>query len=219
MIERSENITNLAAALLKAQKEMGAALKDAKNPYFKSTYADLKAVIEAIKDPLNNSGITFLQAVNGGGEGTPVIETMLLHESGQFLCTKTPVFCSKPNDPQAFGSGVTYSKRYALQAFMGLPTEDDDGNKGSGKTDKPTTKQPAPKAKQAEIVEMAFLAFEAKHQSILTDESFLHFEFDLEMFKKAIIKEYKALPTNQASVPKILKTIKPEKCLKEKTDD
>ena len=136
MIEKSENITNLAAALLKAQKDMGTALKDATNPYFKSSYADLKAVIEAIKEPLNNNGVSFLQAVNGAGEGNPVVETMLLHESGQFLCTRTPVFCAKPNDPQAFGSGVTYSKRYALQAFLGLPTEDDDGDAGANKNQK-----------------------------------------------------------------------------------
>ena len=218
MIERSDNITNLAAALLKAQKEMGTALKDSKNPYFKSSYADLKAVIDAIKEPLNNSGITFLQAVNGGGEGNPVIETMLLHESGQFLCTRTPVFCAKPNDPQAFGSGVTYSKRYALQAFMGLPTEDDDGNKGSGKTEKPEVKNSKPKEKQNEIVDMVFLAFEAKHQAILKEESFLHFEFDRGMFEKAIIKEFNALPTNKASIPKIMEKIKPENVLKEKVE-
>lgn len=219
MIERSDNITNLAAALLKAQKEMGTALKDSKNPYFKSSYADLKAVIDAIKEPLNNSGITFLQAVNGGGEGNPVIETMLLHESGQFLCTRTPIFCAKPNDPQAFGSGVTYSKRYALQAFMGLPTADDEGEAAKGRNNNAQKQTPTPKEKQTEIVEMAFLAFEAKHNSILTEPDFFHFEFDLEMFKTAIIKEFKKLPTNQASVPKIIKTIKPENCLKEKTDE
>jgi len=220
MIERSDNITNLAGALLKAQKEIGSAVKDAKNPFFKSNYADLGAVIEAIKEPLNNNGITFLQAVNRAGEGLPVIETLLLHESGQYMCSITSVFCAKPNDPQAFGSGITYSKRYALQAFLGLPTKDDDGEAAMGrnKSKKPKQTTAAPKAKQNDIVEMAFLAFEAKHQSILTEPDFLHFEFDLEMFKKAIIKEYKSLPTNQASVPKIIKTIKPEDCLKEKKE-
>lgn len=217
MIEKSENITLLAVALLKAQKEMGAALKDAKNPFFKSSYADLKAVIEAIKDPLNNNGITYLQAVDSF-ESVPSIETILLHESGQFISSRTPVFCAKPNDPQAFGSGITYSKRYALQAFMGLPTADDDGEAAMGRNNNAQKQTPTPKEKQTEIVEMAFLAFEAKHNSILTEPDFFHFEFDLEMFKTAIIKEFKKLPTNQASVPKIIKTIKPENCLKEKTD-
>jgi hypothetical protein len=216
MIEKSKNITLLAVALLKAQKEMGAALKDAKNPFFKSSYADLKAVIDAIKEPLNNNGVTFLQAVDRG-EAQPSIETILLHESGQFISSRTPVFCAKPNDPQAFGSGITYSKRYALQAMLGLPTKDDDGEAAMGrKAQKQTSK---PKSKQKDIVDMAFLAFEAKHQDILTEESFLHFEFDREMFEKAIVKEFKALPTNQASIPKIVKTIKPENVLKEKKND
>ena len=219
MIEKSENITNLAAALLKAQKEMGTALKDSKNPYFKSSYADLKAVIEAIKEPLNNNGIRFLQAVNGAGEGMPVVETMLLHESGQFLCTRTPVFCAKPNDPQAFGSGVTYSKRYALQAFLGLPTEDDDGNKGSNKDSKTPNqkpdKSPVPKAKSNEIVDLAFLQFEAENQAVLKEPDFLHFEFNKQSFEKAIIKHFKKLPTNQASIKKILTTVKPEEVLTE----
>lgn len=218
MIEKSENITLISIALLKAQKEMGAALKDAKNPYFKSSYADLGAVIDAIKEPLNKNGITFLQAVKGDHE-FPSIETMLLHESGQFLCSRTPVFCSKPKDPQAFGSGITYSKRYALQAFLGLPTKDDDGEAAMGRNSKPEKQSSKPKQKQAAVVDIAWLEFEAKHQAILTEESFLHFEFDLEMFKKAIIKEFKALPTNKASIKTILAKIKPEDCLKEKKND
>ena len=207
MIEKSENITNLAAALLKAQKDMGTALKDATNPYFKSSYADLKAVIEAIKEPLNNNGVSFLQAVNGAGEGNPVVETMLLHESGQFLCKRTPVFCAKPNDPQAFGSGVTYSKRYALQAFLGLPTEDDDGNAGTAKN--PKQKQatnPAPKVKSSEIVDQAFFDFETEN----TDKLLEHFVYDRAAFEKAIIKYFKKLPTNKASIKKILATVKPQ---------
>jgi len=136
MINHSEQISNIAAALLKAQRDIGHALKSAENPYFKSRYADLTVVIESVKTPLNENGITFLQAVDSNEEGVPVIDTILLHESGQFLSTRTPVFCNKPNDPQAFGSGVTYSKRYALQAILGLPTEDDDAESATTHDDK-----------------------------------------------------------------------------------
>jgi len=129
-MDRSENIIELAKSLLKAQSEIISAIKDSTNPYFKSTYADLTSVIEAVKPALNKNGIIFLQAVNMT-ETSPVVETILLHESGQFISTKTPVYCLKPNDPQAFGSGITYSKRYALQALLGLPTEDDDGKDAS----------------------------------------------------------------------------------------
>ena len=215
MIEKSDNITNLAAALLKAQKEIGMALKNAENPYYKSMYANMKAVINAVKEPLNNNGLSFLQAVNSDSNGKPMVETMLLHESGQYLCSKAPVYCIKADDPQAFGKGITYTKRYVLQAFLGLPTEDDDGEAAMDRNGNGTPPKATPKTKQNEIVEMAFLAFEAKHQAILKEESFLCFEFNREAFLKAIIKHFKALPTRKDSVKKIIETVKPEEVLTE----
>ena len=220
MIEKSENITNLATSLLKAQKAMGSALKDAENPYFKSNYADLKAVIDAIKEPLNDNGITFLQAVNGCGDGNPVIETMLLHESGQYLCTRTPIFCVKPDNPQAFGSGVTYSKRYALQAFLGLPTKDDDGNAGAGKNQKSTAQketktQETLQGKSKEIVEQAFFNFSTENKDALADG----FVFSKELFTEAIITHFKKLPTRKDSIKKIITTVKPIECTVEARDD
>ena len=213
MIEKSENITNLAAALLKAQKEMGVALKNAENPYYKSKYSNFKAVIDTVKEPLTNNGIAFLQAVNGGPEN-PCVETLLLHESGQYLCTKTPIFCLKPNDPQAFGKGITYSKRYALQAFLGLPTEDDDAEAAMGRKDKAKKETPAkvtPQGKAKEIVEQAFFNFTTEHK----DECLEHFEYSKEKFTAAIIKHFKALPNRKDSIQKILDTIKPEEVMVE----
>lgn len=175
MIEKSENITNLASALLKAQKDIGIAIKDAKNPYFKSSYADLKTVIDAVKEPLNNHGIAFLQMVNTNGGDMPVIETMLLHESGQYLLSNTPVFCAKPNDPQAFGSGVTYSKRYALQAILGLPTADDDAegamNRTNGKPKQQAAKAPEPSVstKSTHLSGQSFITSKQSPQIILED--------------------------------------------------
>lgn len=213
MIEKSENITNLAAALLKAQKEMGSALKDSQNPYFKSDYANMAAIINAVKEPLNNNGITFLQAVNGDFEHEPTVETMLLHESGQFLCSRTPVFCAKPKDPQAFGSGITYSKRYALQAILGLPTKDDDAEAAMGRNKKNQKKNEAskPKEKQQEIVDQAFFDFTTVHKDALANG----FVFNKEKFTEAIIKHFKHLPTNKASIKKILKDVKPEEIIVE----
>jgi len=119
MINHSEQISNLAAALLKAQRAIGHALKSADNPYYKSRYADLTVVIDSVKEPLNNNGITFIQAVDENGEGSPVVDTILLHESGQYLSTRTPVFCKKPDDPQAFGSGVRNSAKSSAQTLSG----------------------------------------------------------------------------------------------------
>ena len=145
----SESIKTIAPALLSAQREISAAVKDGKNPHFKHNYATLEAVIQAVKDPLNTQGIVFLQAI-GNGDGGPHIETMLLHESGEFMATRTPVYCTKKDDPQAFGSGVTYAKRYALQSMCGLPSEDDDGNAAAGNDDK----KPAAKAPPKEKVDL-----------------------------------------------------------------
>lgn len=213
MIERSENILSLSVALSKAQKEMGAALKNAENPYYKSKYSDFKAVIDTVKEPLNKNGISFLQAVEGGPEN-PTVETILLHESGQYFCIKTPIYCLKPNDPQAFGKGITYSKRYALQALLGLPSEDDDAESAMNRDDKTksTTKSsPQAQKKANAIVEQAFFNFATEKK----DECLEHFEYSKEKFTEAVIKHFKALPTRKDSIKKILETIKPEEVMVE----
>ena len=122
----SPTFTKVAAALLSAQKQIGAALKDSKNPYFKSSYADLNSVLGACKEILNNHGVVVLQphATNERGD---FVETVLLHESGEFLASSTKVEVAKQNDPQAYGSAITYASRYGLQSLLGMGAEDDDG--------------------------------------------------------------------------------------------
>jgi hypothetical protein len=194
MITHSDQISNLASALLKAQIDIGVALKTSTNPYFKSKYADLQAVIDAVKEPLNRHGISFLQAVDkAAGDDLPVIDTILLHESGQHLSTRTPVFCAKPNDPQAFGSGITYSKRYALQALLGLPTEDDDGNAATANNSNSKT-QAKPQAKPEEdvtkLIEQEFFNYSTEHADEVADG----FACDGTKFKEALRKEFTSLP-------------------------
>jgi len=126
--------TTIYKQLLLAQKQIGAAIKGKENPYFKSNYADLQIVIDCIKGPLNDNGIVFLQPIKMSESGQPVIETILIHaDSGESLSFEAPIYCVE-NKPQSFGSGVTYTKRYALQALLGLPTADDDGNTAEGKS-------------------------------------------------------------------------------------
>ena len=141
-MQTSPTINKIAAALVKAQVAMTGAKKGAANPFFKSKYADLPAVVEAIKEPLNNNGITFMQVIGVNG-GMVVVETVLLHESGEFISGETPVIVAKANDPQALGSAITYAKRYGLQAIAGLPTEDDDGEKAMGRGGKKATSIPS----------------------------------------------------------------------------
>lgn len=129
----SGNIDKLAPAILAAKKEMTNAVKDAKNPFFKSKFADLNAVREAAEPPLAKHGISVLQPMVQK-DGKSFVRTMLLHESGQFLGSDTEVVCAKQNDPQAYGSAVSYARRYGLQALVSLGAADDDGEAGMGRT-------------------------------------------------------------------------------------
>jgi hypothetical protein len=231
MISKSDQISNLSAALLKAQKAIGHALKSAENPYFKSRYADLTIVIDSVKEPLNNNGITFIQAVDENGEGRPVIDTILLHESGQYLSTRTPVFCNKPNDPQAFGSGVTYSKRYALQAILGLPTEDDDAeaatargksNKNNSQSaswgyQKPDKPKEVSKEDREKLVDQAWFNFQTVHKDEMPDGQIFKEEYFVnewkEQYKKLTAHQKKTFKWNQEEVNKIAEKVLPKNCL------
>jgi hypothetical protein len=120
----------ISTAMVKAQKEFGPALKSSTNPYFTSKYADLATCVEAVIDALNNNGIALIQKCHESDTGVNV-ETLLLHESGESLsCGVLHVPASK-QDPQGYGSALTYARRYSLMAACGIAPEDDDGNAAS----------------------------------------------------------------------------------------
>lgn len=123
---------SVAAALVKAQKAFGPALKSSTNPHFKSKYADLAACVEAVIDALNANGIYLLQRQHPveGGVG---IETIFVHESGEQLSAGVFQCPASKQDPQGYGSATTYARRYSLMAACGIAPEDDDGNAASKK--------------------------------------------------------------------------------------
>jgi hypothetical protein len=125
-VNKSDSIKELALALHKAHTKIKAAIKDSANPFFKSKYADLSSVIEAVKQPLSDCGIVYVQGVEGV-EGGVAVETMLLHVSGEWISSKLEIPASK-HDAQGYGSAITYGRRYGLQSMCGVPAEDDDGN-------------------------------------------------------------------------------------------
>lgn len=128
----SESINKIAPALLQAQKAITFAVKDSKNPHFKSTYADLGSVIDACKTALNEAGIAFMQMPAPSDIGCIALTTRLLHESGEWI--ESTATCPLPkNDPQGYGSANTYLRRYSLAAAVGLYQDDDDGNAASRK--------------------------------------------------------------------------------------
>ena len=119
---------NIATAFIKAQSEMSAPKKDNSNPFFKSKYADLNSVLEAVMKPLHNNGIAVLQPTVCI-DGRNYVKTILLHESGEMLESFTEILYAKVNDAQGQGSGITYARRYGLQSLCGVGADDDDGNK------------------------------------------------------------------------------------------
>lgn len=130
----------IAAALVKAQKEFGPALKTATNPHFRSKYAALDACVEAVIDALNNNGIFLMQYTHPCEDGV-IVETMFIHESGEHMSGGRLHVPASKQDPQGYGSALTYARRYSLQAACGIAPEDDDGNAAS--KPKPEPKKPA----------------------------------------------------------------------------
>lgn len=128
-MKQSDTIANLAAAMAAAQSEMGAAIKGSSNPFFKSKYADLGSVIEAIKPHFAANGLSYVQFPISS-ENAVGVTTRLMHSSGEWLEQEYYIPLGKM-DAQSAGSAITYARRYALQAIAGIPAEDDDGNAAS----------------------------------------------------------------------------------------
>jgi len=142
-MKTSEQINELAAALAKFQLEVKPALKDSKNPFFKSNYADLSSVFEVIRKPMFDNGLSVSQLPEMSEKWGPVLTTRIMHKSGQWLEGSVGVFMTK-EDPQSHASAVTYTKRIALVASLGLSTTDDDAEAAMGRPQEPTQKPSIP---------------------------------------------------------------------------
>jgi ERF superfamily len=156
----SENTIEITKALIAFHQEIGKIKKDAKNPFFKSDYATLSSILDAIKDPLTSNGLTFVQFPDGENGLT----TRLMHESGEWMEANYKMIPAK-NDPQGLGSAITYQRRYSLGAVLGLNIDnDDDGNAASSPAvaQKPSSK---PRTKEDD----AYLNLKGK---ILTENDF-----------------------------------------------
>lgn len=164
-MKTSESLTKIAPALLEAQKSITFAAKDATNPHFRNKYADLPAVVDAIKPALNDAGISFLQAATPSDDDKLHLTTRLIHSSGEWI-EDTLVIPLPKQDPQGYGSAMTYARRYALAAMTGLYQDDDDGNAGSGHA--PTQKKVEPKGMtQGEIEDFRIAMREAEDEESL----------------------------------------------------
>lgn len=138
-MNKSESIKEIAAALAEFQSKVKPVIKDGTNPYFKSKYSTLENTIETIRKDLHSVGLSFSQFPVGKDS----LVTILMHKTGEFIMA-TAEMSPKDATPQGQGSAITYMRRYALSAVLGLATEeDDDGNEAT----KPTIKaKPKPAA-------------------------------------------------------------------------
>lgn len=154
----SENLSDLAKALCKAQAAIMGAEKDSKNPHFNSKFSSLASVWDACREPLTANGLSVVQAL-GSMDGKVNCTTMLMHETGQFIKADFAM-APQQNTPQAAGSCATYLRRYSLQAMVGVCSDDDDGNQATNIRSAPyaqptATKITTPPIPQPTVVQKA----------------------------------------------------------------
>ena len=155
-------MSELSAAMAKAFAQIEGAIKGKANPAFRSKYADLSSVIDAVKPALAEHGLWFRQ-VTHNVEGGVCVETVIHHASGESLsCGQLYVPATK-QDAQGFGSALTYARRYSLMAAFGVPAEDDDGNAAAASA---PSRQAAPRTDDAEAAVILDSLREAATQGV-----------------------------------------------------
>lgn len=125
----SDSIANLLKSFTAAWAQIPGAPKDATNPHFRREYASLPGVVDLVRPILAKHDLCVIQPLETV-DGKPFVNTTVIHSTGEWISFRTEVVVAKPNDPQAFGSGVTYMRRYALMSILEMVAadEDDDGN-------------------------------------------------------------------------------------------
>lgn len=150
----SASLDKLVAALAAAQGKMGVALKESQNPHLKNKYADLESVVEAVRGPLSEAGLAFTHTTIPG-QGVVTIRCYLFHASGQWLSSDWTTDTSKSSGPQAWGSLLTYGRRYTLMAITGIAPGEDDGEAAMGRP--PTPKAAPAPAEPSKTEALAYL--------------------------------------------------------------
>lgn len=158
-LRMTDNIDELANALAEAQAKMKSparnrqvTVKTRTGGSYKFKYATLDAVIDSARAPLCANGLWFVQTLGANPDGKYRLTTTLLHSSGQWISSETPLLVEEAGS-QAFGSALTYMRRYALCAMLGIAAdEDDDGNAGDGNEATPAKPAPRTTVKRGSVV-------------------------------------------------------------------
>lgn len=126
-MKTSEKITNLTKALHMFQSEVNKIKKDAKNPHFKSSYASLSNILDAVTPVLNTCGLLMTSHPDDGF----LVTTIYHAESGEFMQSEYPLVSKDASNPQLTGSLISYARRYSIMSILNLNMDDDDGNSGA----------------------------------------------------------------------------------------
>lgn len=149
---QSQEIGELFAALSKAQAKMGVAVKDKVNPHFRSKYASPESLQKVYQLPLAENGLSVIQNIKTNEEGV-FIETILGHETGQWISSEMKLLVDKPT-MQGLGSAITYGRRYSLSSMLNLHSdEDDDGNEAAKTPSNKVAGSPKPQAGNFKVSE------------------------------------------------------------------
>jgi hypothetical protein len=186
---RSESLANISAAMAKAFPEINNALKTKVNPHLRSKYADLGAVMDAVKPALQAHGLWFMQHTHER-ESAVCIETIIFHSSGEFISSGYVSVPVNKADAQGFGSSMSYARRYSISACFGVSSEDDDGHAASKAAPKATAKA-VPIEKMLEAIQTAgdmatlTVAFNAAVKAVNDDKVALETIRDAAKLRKA----------------------------------
>lgn len=187
----------LITALAKAQGEMTHAAYDSKNPHFKSRYASLASVIDAVRGPLTRHGICYVQRVTTTPDAIGV-ETVLYGHGSQI---ETGVVLVPVNAPtaHALGSALTYAKRYSLAAACGISADEDDDGNAATEHSSQSAPQPTLTTEQVERLQNALFAAGRDHQidQLLKAQRVTKIEDILQARLPALLKRLDDLSTEQ----------------------
>lgn len=129
-MKMSESVTKIFPALVKAQAVVGTAQKNKVNPHLKNKYADLSSVWDAIGPALESNKLALIQTPNQSDDNKLHLETMIIHESGEWM-SDVLVMPMPKQDPQGYGSALSYARRYHASSMLGVVQDDDDGQSAS----------------------------------------------------------------------------------------
>lgn len=131
-METTETKAELFKAFANFKKKLKQPLKDANNPFFKSKYVPLENVVQVVDEAMMDTGLSYTQEIEDLEEGYLRVDTIVLHESGEYMVIKGSKVKPVKNDPQSAGSATTYARRYSLSTAFGIASDpDDDGNGAS----------------------------------------------------------------------------------------